>query len=102
MKLDKILTKLGIYGHLWPRNNILGNYSRYTPIAKKPNPSNGVCSIPICDRFVYAKGFCNSHYQRALKLHASHADRTEWFETMNSPIRKKKRKKDDGKREEKK
>ena len=84
MKLDKMLTKFKIYGqkkrfYILPERN---------PLRKSPADQ---CEIAICDNIVYAKGFCNSHYQRALKLNKKGVDKTQWYEAMNTPIRKKKR-----------
>jgi len=86
--LDKILTKLGIYGHKRP-------HEAFGPVGMKQNETykkgHPHCGVDLCERIVYAKGYCNPHYQRALKLYNKHADRTEWFSVMNKPIKKKKR-----------
>ena len=96
MRLAKILTSLGIYGHLWPQSDRSEGCPRCSPIV---NSEDEVCSIPVCDRIVYAMGFCNGHYQRALKLRSENADRTEWFEKMHSPINRKRKNKREKKKE---
>ena len=89
MRLDKLLTKLGIYGQ--KRAYISDNW-------REPRPE--VCEVEICDRPVYTLSWCNAHYQRALKLRREGADRMQWFEAMNSPIREKKKNEGEKKRKE--
>ena len=73
MKIDNLLTKLGLYGQKFH--------------TKPPDQ----CEIYICERTQYAMGWCSAHYQRALKLHKLKVDKTDWDSAMNKPIRKKKR-----------
>ena len=86
--LDKLLTFLGIHGHKWPQSKrgtyITDNYDWETG-------ERHLCSIQNCQRVVYAKTYCNAHYQRALRV--KHLPRKEYNFWMSAPIRQKRKKK---------
>ncbi len=84
MKLDKLLTKLKIYRQK--------KFPNIYPKTDTSDESPAIpCNIAICNNIVYAKGLCNAHYQRGLRLYKEGIDKSEWHQIMNTPIRKKKR-----------